>query len=46
MEEHFLLKIDKRVDHRLGLNIDSVGLEDISLDRSMRKREAISTFYE
>lgn len=46
MEEHFLLKIDKRVDHRLGLNIDSVGLEEISLDRSMRAREAMPTFYE
>lgn len=46
MEEHFLLKIDKRVDHRLGLNIDSLGLEEISLHRSVRTREAMSTFYE
>ena len=34
------------MNHRLGPNIDSVGLEDISLDSPVRTGEAISTFYE
>lgn len=39
MQEHFLLKIDKRMDHRLGLNIDSVGLEETSPDSSVENHE-------